>query len=31
MDRKSGSKPVLTILSMEDSRLDAEMIYEYLS
>ena len=31
MDSKSGPKLVLTILSLEDSPIDAEMIYEYLS
>jgi len=30
MDSKSGKKPVLKILSLEDSPLDAELIYEFL-
>ena len=30
MDSKSGPKPVLTILSLEDSPMDAELVYEYL-
>jgi hypothetical protein len=30
MDVKSGNKPGLIILSLEDSPMDAELIYEYL-
>ena len=30
MDSKSGKKPVLKILSLQDSPMDSELIYEYL-
>ena len=30
MDSKSGPKPVFAILSLEESPIDAEMIYEFL-